>query len=78
MQNVFFLTNQISYFYFVSACEDADLVLLVGTNPRYEAPLLNTRLRKGYVHKEQDIAMVGPNVDLSYKYEVSRLKYFEN
>ncbi|CAO1379971.1 unnamed protein product [Diamesa serratosioi] len=53
----------------IASCEDADLVLLVGTNPRYEAPLLNTRLRKGYVHKEQDIAMVGPNVDLSYKYE---------
>lgn len=45
------------------------MVLLVGTNPRYEAPLLNTRLRKGYVHKEHDIALVGPQVDLSYNYE---------
>lgn len=53
----------------IAACEDADLVLLVGTNPRYEAPLLNTRLRKGYVHKEQDIALIGPQVDLSYHYE---------
>lgn len=53
----------------LQACEDADLVLLVGTNPRYEAPLLNTRLRKGYVHKEQDIALIGPKVDLSYNYE---------
>jgi NADH dehydrogenase (ubiquinone) Fe-S protein 1 len=51
------------------ACEQADLVLLVGTNPRYEAPLLNTRLRKGYVHNEQDIAVIGPSVDLSYDYE---------
>lgn len=53
----------------LSACEEADLVLLVGTNPRYEAPMLNTRLRKGYVHKEQDIALIGPKVDLSYNYE---------
>lgn len=53
----------------ISACEEADLVLLVGTNPRYEAPLLNTRLRKGYVHREQDIALIGPKVDLSYRYE---------
>lgn len=50
--------------------EEADFILLVGTNPRYEAPLLNTRIRKGYVHNETDIALIGPNVDLSYKYEV--------
>lgn len=53
----------------IAAVEEADLVLLIGTNPRYEAPLLNTRLRKGYVHREQDIALIGPLVDLSYKYE---------
>lgn len=53
----------------IAACEKADLVLLVGTNPRYEAPLLNTRLRKGYVHNETDIALIGPNVDLSYPHE---------
>lgn len=69
--NLLIHSTQFQCFHLISACEDADLVLLVGTNPRYEAPLLNTRLRKGYVHKEQDIAMVGPNVDLSYKYEVS-------
>lgn len=53
----------------IAACEEADLVLLVGTNPRYEAPLLNTRLRKGYVHNEQNIALIGPKVNLSYEYE---------
>lgn len=54
--------------------EEADFVLLVGTNPRYEAPLLNTRIRKGYVHNETDIALIGPKVDLSYKYEVRILQ----
>lgn len=49
--------------------EEADQVLLVGTNPRYEAPLLNTRLRKGHVHNETEISLIGPKVDLSYKYE---------
>ncbi|XP_050099755.1 NADH-ubiquinone oxidoreductase 75 kDa subunit, mitochondrial [Anopheles aquasalis] len=53
----------------IAACEEADLVLLVGTNPRYEAPLLNTRLRKGYIHNEQNIGLIGPKVDLSYEYE---------
>ena len=54
-----------------SDIEEADYVLLVGTNPRYEAPLLNTRIRKGYVHNETNVALLGPKVDLSYKYEVS-------
>jgi len=49
--------------------EDADLVLLVGTNPRYEAPLLNTRLRKCYIHNELDVAVVGSAVDLTYDYD---------
>lgn len=50
--------------------EDADVILLIGTNPRYEAPLINTRLRKGYIHGEQTIALIGPKVDLTYNYEV--------
>uniref|UniRef100_A0A0K8TL41 NADH-ubiquinone oxidoreductase 75 kDa subunit, mitochondrial n=1 Tax=Tabanus bromius TaxID=304241 RepID=A0A0K8TL41_TABBR len=53
----------------LAALEEADVVLLVGTNPRYEAPLLNTRLRKGYVHNELEIGLVGPKIDLSYKHE---------
>lgn len=53
----------------IQGVEESDLILLVGTNPRYEAPLLNTRLRKAYVHGEADIAMIGPNVDLSYRHE---------
>ena len=34
----------------IVGCEEADLVLLIGTNPRYEAPILNARLRKGWIH----------------------------
>ncbi|XP_043254609.1 NADH-ubiquinone oxidoreductase 75 kDa subunit, mitochondrial isoform X1 [Colletes gigas] len=53
----------------IAAVEDADVVLLIGTNPRYEAPLVNTRLRKGYIHGEQTIALIGPDVDLTYDHE---------
>ncbi|XP_031623956.1 NADH-ubiquinone oxidoreductase 75 kDa subunit, mitochondrial [Contarinia nasturtii] len=53
----------------IADIEDADEILLVGTNPRYEAPILNTRLRKSYVHNEGNISFIGPKVDLSYKYE---------
>lgn len=56
--------------------EQADLVLLIGTNPRFEAPLLNTRIRKAYVHNDLEIALLGPKVDLSYEYEVSPVFFF--
>ncbi|KAK3924082.1 NADH-ubiquinone oxidoreductase 75 kDa subunit, mitochondrial [Frankliniella fusca] len=53
----------------IAGIEDADLILLIGTNPRYEAPLLNARIRKTWIHKECDVALLGPKVDLSYDYE---------
>jgi len=53
----------------IAGLEEADAVLLVGTNPRYEAPLVNTRLRKAYVHNELQIASIGPKIDLSYDHE---------
>ncbi|OWR42401.1 NADH-ubiquinone oxidoreductase subunit [Danaus plexippus plexippus] len=48
--------------------EDADFVLLIGTNVRFEAPLLNARIRKAFIHKETDVALIGPKVDLTYEY----------
>jgi len=53
----------------INGCEEADLVLLIGTNPRYEASLLNARLRKGWIHNELDVAVIGPEVDLTYDYD---------
>ncbi|XP_062389869.1 NADH-ubiquinone oxidoreductase 75 kDa subunit, mitochondrial-like isoform X1 [Sardina pilchardus] len=53
----------------ISGIEEADLVLLVGTNPRYEAPLFNARIRKGWLHNELQVALVGREVDLSYTYK---------
>uniref|UniRef100_A0A3B4ECB4 NADH-ubiquinone oxidoreductase 75 kDa subunit, mitochondrial n=2 Tax=Pygocentrus nattereri TaxID=42514 RepID=A0A3B4ECB4_PYGNA len=52
----------------ISGIEEADLLLLVGTNPRYEAPLLNARIRKSWLHNELQVALVGHEVDLSYSY----------
>lgn len=53
----------------IAGIEEADLLLLVGTNPRYEAPLFNARVRKGWLHNELHVALVGKEVDLSYTYE---------
>jgi len=49
--------------------EEADKILLVGTNPRYEATLVNARLRKAHIHNETDVALIGTNVDLTYPFE---------
>ncbi len=53
----------------IAALERADAVLLVGTNPRWEAPLVNTRLRKAWLHGGARIGIVGPQLDLSYPSE---------
>ena len=45
--------------------EEADAVLLVGCNPRFEAPMVNLRLRKA-VAKGAKVALVGADTDLTY------------
>ncbi|XP_077368381.1 NADH-ubiquinone oxidoreductase 75 kDa subunit, mitochondrial [Festucalex cinctus] len=53
----------------IAGIEDCDLLLLVGTNPRYEAPLFNARIRKSWLHNELRVALVGHDIDLSYTYD---------
>ncbi|KAI9012089.1 G subunit of NADH dehydrogenase [Phycomyces nitens] len=53
----------------ISGAEDADVVLIIGSDPRHEAPILNTRFRKSYIYKEQDFGLIGEKVDLTYDYE---------
>ncbi|XP_028998465.1 NADH-ubiquinone oxidoreductase 75 kDa subunit, mitochondrial-like [Betta splendens] len=53
----------------ITGIEECDLLLLIGTNPRYEAPLFNARIRKSWLHNELRVALVGHNVDLSYTYD---------
>uniref|UniRef100_A0A667XUG2 NADH-ubiquinone oxidoreductase 75 kDa subunit, mitochondrial n=1 Tax=Myripristis murdjan TaxID=586833 RepID=A0A667XUG2_9TELE len=53
----------------IAGIEDCDLLLLIGTNPRYEAPLFNARIRKSWLHNELRVALVGRSVDLSYTYD---------
>ncbi|XP_049426718.1 NADH-ubiquinone oxidoreductase 75 kDa subunit, mitochondrial-like [Epinephelus fuscoguttatus] len=53
----------------ITGIEECDLLLLIGTNPRYEAPLFNARIRKSWLHNELRVAMVGHQVDLSFSYD---------
>ncbi|MEO6581325.1 MAG: NADH-quinone oxidoreductase subunit NuoG [Sphingomicrobium sp.] len=50
----------------IAGIENADAVLLVGTNPRWEAPLINTRLRKA-ARKGAKIFGIGPETDLGMR-----------
>lgn len=49
--------------------EMADKILLIGTNPRFEAPILNARIRRAYTHNECDIYAVGPKCEYNYHVE---------
>ncbi|ERE84615.1 NADH-ubiquinone oxidoreductase subunit [Cricetulus griseus] len=52
----------------IAGVEEADVVLLVGTNPRFEAPLFNARIRKSWLHNDLKVALIGSPVDLTYRY----------
>ncbi|KAG1048191.1 hypothetical protein G6F46_005926 [Rhizopus delemar] len=52
----------------IAGAEEADVVLLIGTNPRHEAPILNTRFRKAFLHNGQDLGLIGQADDLNYEY----------
>jgi len=53
----------------IAGVEEADFVLLIGANPRFDSPVFNARLRKCWIHNELDLALVGPKVDLTYDYD---------
>lgn len=53
----------------ISGIEDADACLIIGSDPRVEAPILNSRIRKRYLQGDFNIGVVGPKTDLTYKYE---------
>jgi NADH-quinone oxidoreductase subunit G len=50
----------------IAGIETADAILLVGTNIRWEAPLINTRIRKA-IKKGAKVWVIGPDLDLTYK-----------
>lgn len=53
----------------ISGLEKADLCLLIGTNPRWEAPLINARLRKAYIQNGLAVFTIGTSHDLTYPVE---------
>src|SRR3546814_11646810 len=55
----------------IAAAENADVILLIGTNLRWEAPLINTRLRQAVWKKGAKAFGIGPATDQTSK-EIGR------
>src|SRR6201991_691575 len=53
----------------IAGVEAADAILLVGANPRWDAPVLNARIRKTWLASGLKVANIGPAVDLTYPVE---------
>lgn len=51
----------------VAGIDEADAILIVGSNTRLESPVLNARIRQRWLTRDCKIANVGPAVDLTYK-----------
>lgn len=50
----------------IAGIDDADAILLVGTNPRWEAPIINARIRKAWLRHPITVSRIGAPVDLTY------------
>ena len=53
----------------IAGLDEVDAILLVGTNPRFEAPVLNARLRRRWLAGDLAVGLVGEAADLTYDYE---------
>lgn len=53
----------------IAGIEEADACLLIGVDPRKDAPLLNARIRKRWLSKKLQIAAIGCSGDLTYDYD---------
>lgn len=49
--------------------EDADSILIVGSNPRHEAAVLNARIRKQWMRSDLEIGVVGESWDSTFEFE---------
>jgi NADH-quinone oxidoreductase subunit G len=52
----------------IEGIEDADAIMLIGTNPRREAPIINARIRKRWLRGGLLVGMIGERADLTYEY----------
>ena len=58
----------------INGIEEADLILLIGTNPRFEATMVNARIRKAYLNNNTKIISLNDVGDLNLSISKFRWK----
>ena len=53
----------------IAGIEEADALLIIGSNPRHEAPVLNARIRKRWLAGGFKVGLVGKAQELTYDYD---------
>ncbi len=53
----------------INGIEESDFILIIGTNPRFEATMLNARIRKAYLANNTNIVSLNDLGDLTYPYK---------
>ncbi|MFN3389356.1 MAG: NADH-quinone oxidoreductase subunit NuoG, partial [Allosphingosinicella sp.] len=51
----------------IAGIEEADALLIIGSNPRTEAPVLNARIRKRAIAGHFPVGVIGPKAELTYR-----------
>jgi NADH-quinone oxidoreductase subunit G len=54
----------------INGIEESDLILLIGSNPRFEATILNARIRKSYLINKTKVISLNDVGDLTYPYKI--------
>ena len=52
----------------IKGIDETDLILLIGTNPRLEATMLNARIRKAFAQRRVPVYSIGDPGNLTYDY----------
>jgi NADH-quinone oxidoreductase subunit G len=53
----------------IAGIDEADALLIIGSNPRTEAAVLNARIRRNWLSTRMPVGVVGPEMDLTYDAE---------
>ena len=65
--------NKINYIFnsSIKRIEEADCIILVGSNPRHEATMVNARIRKSVISRKIPVISFGDPGDLTYDYTIA-------
>ena len=53
----------------INGIEESDFIVMIGTNPRFEATIVNARIRKAYLNNNTEIISLNNVGDLTYSYK---------